>query len=56
MEIKQIIYNTQKYLELIFMASSVWRCCKCKEEMYDNENYCNYCQHSRCYSCKNLEV
>lgn len=37
-------------------ASSVWRCCKCREEMYRGESSCNYCKHSRCSSCKRLEV
>jgi len=36
-------------------ASSVWKCCKCREEMYRGENSCNYCKHSRCGNCKRLE-
>ena len=37
-------------------ASNVWKCCRCREEMYRGENSCNYCKHSRCSSCKRLEV
>ncbi len=35
-----------------------WQCCKCRETMYRDEDYCNYdkCRHSRCNSCRSFQV
>lgn len=32
-----------------------WQCCKCKETMYRDENYCNWCKHTRCNSCRSFQ-
>jgi hypothetical protein len=35
-----------------------WQCCKCKESMYRDEDYCNWnrCHHRRCSSCRSFQV
>lgn len=40
----------------IISMTKGWQCCKCKEEMYRDENYCNWCKHPRCKSCRSFQV
>ena len=53
---KKTINITEIKTNQKIMMSDVWRCCKCREDMYRGENSCTYCGHNRCGSCQRKEV
>lgn len=51
-------FMTTQDLNSIVAMTKGWQCCKCKEEMYRDENHCNWSKygHTRCSSCRSFQV
>ena len=53
----KVIPYTNNFKSIVSMTKG-WQCCKCKEEMYRDENHCNWnrCGHARCSKCRSFQV
>jgi hypothetical protein len=55
---KKVFEISTNLSQTIIAMTKGWQCCKCKEEMYRDENNCNWdrCNHRRCSSCRSFQV
>lgn len=55
---KRVLDYSKNHSNPIVAMTKGWQCCKCKEEMYRDEDNCNWnrCNHRRCSSCRSFQV